>query len=405
MKNKTKTPLNQSKSLSAEEVVGLIPDELLDQLSLETDVDSFVKKFHGKVVFKLFIYAMLTTKTISLRILETIFSSPRFQRLFKVPQKKLTHAGIAYRLKTMDVTYLERIFSHLISSHAVDEILFADKKVNIRKIDTTIVTLSSKLLKLGMDRDKTKKTLKFGVELNQGIPVNLMLCTEQRDCSEDNVLPRLVRHKSGKQSAGALNIAIFDRGIQRKKTFVDFEKESILFISRSRSQKFKVLEDKVVPPEETESETIRITSDQAVIFSNTYATFDEPLRLVTGVNKETGQTISFLTNVTFLSAKEITELYRSRWEIETFFKFIKQELNFSHLLSRSENGIKVCMYLTMIVAILMTIYKKTNKIVGWASTKIKFLDELEHDLLIAWNETLAPMFQAERQKRAAVKGG
>mgnify|MGYP000198951307 FL=1 len=46
------------------------------------------------------------------------------------------------------------------------------------------------------------------------------------------------------------------------------------------------------------------------------------------------------------SATEIAELYKRRWEIEVFFKFIKQHLDFSHLLSRNENGMKVEMYMT-----------------------------------------------------------
>ena len=116
-------------------------------------------------------------------------------------------------------------------------------------------------------------------------------------------------------------------------------------------------------------------------------------RLVTGKSHDTGQEMKFLTNVMTLSAKEITELYKSRWEIETFFKFIKQELNFSHLLSRSENGIRVVMYLTMIAAILLTLYKKINHIVGWAVAKIKFIDELEYGSLKEWHPEIAPLFR------------
>lgn len=402
MRNTTKFYSKQEKLLNAEQIIGLIPDDLLDQFSIETGVDSFVKKFHGKIIFKLFIYAMLTSKTISLRILETIFASHRFQQLFNLPKSKLTHAGIAYRLKTMDVSYVERIFSHLIATPEVETIFFADKRVNIRKIDSSVVTISSKLLNFGMNNVPGKKSIKFGVEINKGIPVNIILFAKQKHCSEDNVLPEMICAKCQKDT---VNIAIFDRGVMRKRTFVELEKKSILFISRTRMQTFKVLEKASVSTSESETDTLIILSDQTVIFSNTYETFEQKLRLIKGVSKETGKEISFLTNVTFLSAKEITELYRSRWEIETFFKFIKQELNFRHLLSRSENGVRVVMYLTMIVAILLTIYKRVNRIVGWTSTKIKFLDELEYDILLSWHETLSPMFKSIHQKNALLRGG
>jgi IS4 transposase len=98
--------------------------------------------------------------------------------------------------------------------------------------------------------------------------------------------------------------------------------------------------------------------------------------------------MKFLTNVLFLSAVEIADLYKSRWEIETFFKFIKQEMNFSHLLSRSENGIKVIMYLTMIAAILLTLYKKMNQIVGWTVAKLMFLNELDISVREDWKREI-----------------
>lgn len=143
-------------------------------------------------------------------------------------------------------------------------------------------------------------------------------------------------------------------------------------------QKVKVI--RRLPVAEKQTATLAIFSDQIVRFASAENVRPEDaqteLRLVIGKNKATKQKVCFLTNVYFLSASEITELYKSRWEIETFFKFIKQEMNFSHLLSRSENGIKVVMYLTMIAAILLTLYKKFNNIAGWAVAKIQFLDEL-----------------------------
>ena len=60
--------------------------------------------------------------------------------------------------------------------------------------------------------------------------------------------------------------------------------------------------------------------------------------------------IIFVTNIPedYLSSKEIAEIYIKRWEIEIFFKLIKQELHFSHLINRSENGIRVMLYVTML---------------------------------------------------------
>jgi IS4 transposase len=58
----------------------------------------------------------------------------------------------------------------------------------------------------------------------------------------------------------------------------------------------------------------------------------------------------------------IASIYKQRWEIEVFFKFIKQHLNVTHLVSREKNGIEVMLYMTMIAAILILAFKKLNKI-------------------------------------------
>ncbi len=64
-------------------------------------------------------------------------------------------------------------------------------------------------------------------------------------------------------------------------------------------------------------------------------------RRIEAIQFETNEPICFLINLSNLTASDITELYKRRWDIEVYFKFIKQLLNFKHLISRNENGIKV----------------------------------------------------------------
>lgn len=383
--------MQKPKAWKAEDVIGLAPDELLEQLSDETGVDYSVKKLQGKHLFKLFLFAVLNGGGVSLRILETIFQSARFQSLFNIHARPASHAAFSLRLKNIRADYFEKIFQSLIASPKLESVLFDRKKVSVSKIDTTIVTLSSKLLKVGLDDNPGVKTLKFGVELRAGIPVNLILFKGQAYLSEDNALPKLILEQKQKK---ALNIAIFDRGVQRKQNFVDFHKQNIYFISRLSTQKVKVV--RRLPLTEKQTASLTILSDQIVRFASSEnlraKDAKTEFRLVIGKSKDTRQKVCFLTNVDFLSAIEITELYKSRWEIETFFKFIKQQLNFSHLLSRSENGIKVVMYLTIIAAILLTLYKKLNNIMGWTVAKIKFLDELYVWVRDEWQPEIAASF-------------
>lgn len=378
-------------AIKAEDVISLVPDTLLDQLSTETKVDYSVKKLHGKVIFKLFLYGILSGKTISLRILASIFNSTRFKQLFSLPNEWIKHSGIADRFAHIDYRYFETIFQHLATSSLVEDVLFDRRKIATRKIDSTIVTLSSKLLKVGLDDNPNKKTLKYTLELQHGIPVNIMLWKGQKYLSEDNALPEIIKQKKQKHT---VNIALFDRGVQRKQTFVDLVSDGIYFVSRISTQKLSVMEQR--PLTGTDTPHLTITADAACRFTNSDGLLNESaqttFRVITGIHKDTHQPISFITNVDFLEAHEVTELYRSRWEIETFFRFIKQEMNFTHLLARNENGIKTVMYLTMIAAILLTIYKKKNQIMGWAVAKIMFLDELESGVMHDWHGEMSPVF-------------
>lgn len=386
--------------IKAEEVIGIIPDELLDKLSLEYNVDCSVKKLKGKVILELFLYGIISGKNISLRILEAIFKSEKFQHLFQIKNKKIRHSGIGMRINKIDYRYFENIFHYLIGCDKIEEIFFSQKRIRARKIDSTLVLLSSKLLKVGMNDNPGKKSLKYCVEF-QEIPVNIILFKDQKYLSEENALPEVVTKKALKNG---LNIAIFDRGIRRKKSFVEFSQQKINFISRLTNHCYDVIEKLEV--KEKFSTTLELLSDEIIKFNNKQEKIDEEFRLVVGRNIESREIIKFITNVRFLSAAEITDLYKSRWEIETFFKFIKQELNFSHLLSRSENGIRVVMFLTMIAAILLTMYKKVNKIIGWTVAKIMFLDELERRLMKSWTPVIQTVFYPKNNDfLAKIRGG
>jgi len=105
---------------------------------------------------------------------------------------------------------------------------------------------------------------------------------------------------------------------------------------------------------------------------------ETPFRLIVAKSKtEESKAFWFITNDFELTAKEVAQAYRRRWDIEVFFRFIKQELNVSHLVSLNKNGIQVMLYMTLIVAMLVLIYKKANKI-GYKTAKRRFKMELRN---------------------------
>lgn len=90
----------------------------------------------------------------------------------------------------------------------------------------------------------------------------------------------------------------------------------------------------------------------------------------------------FLTNDFRRPAREIVEAYRRRWDIEVFFRFLnriaeRQELNESHFISLNKYGIQVMLYMTLIVAMMVLIYKKANGL-SYKTAKRRFAIEVRN---------------------------
>ena len=95
--------------------------------------------------------------------------------------------------------------------------------------------------------------------------------------------------------------------------------------------------------EARETSADHILEDQVIRLSSEKARKDCPtnLRRVTIIREEDGKVLSFITNDFERTAQEIADLYKSRWQIELFFKWIKQNLKVKRFLGRSENAVKI----------------------------------------------------------------
>ena len=100
--------------------------------------------------------------------------------------------------------------------------------------------------------------------------------------------------------------------------------------------------------------------DQTIVLSGFYSRqdFDTPLRRIRFKDPETGKRLVFLTNNFALSAITITELYRCRWQVELFFKWIKQHLRIKVFFGTSENAVKTQLWIAVSVYLLVAIVKK-----------------------------------------------
>jgi len=106
--------------------------------------------------------------------------------------------------------------------------------------------------------------------------------------------------------------------------------------------------------------TTGVICDQRVMLNGYYSArkYPEHLRRIRFKDAESGKTLVFLTNNTALPALTICALYKSRWQVELFFKWIKQHLRIKHFLGTSENAVKTQVWCAVATYVLIAIVKK-----------------------------------------------
>ena len=147
---------------------------------------------------------------------------------------------------------------------------------------------------------------------------------------------------------GYFHFQWFYRLDQLKKYFVTRLKNGVSYKTIKR---FKVLKSK------------GITSDQIILFKGKKSK-ECPIRLrrVGFRDPETGKHYVYLTNLFHLSAKTIADIYKDRWQIETFFKWIKQNLKIKTFFGTSKNAVLTQIWVALISMLLLAYYKFQAKL-------------------------------------------
>lgn len=103
-----------------------------------------------------------------------------------------------------------------------------------------------------------------------------------------------------------------------------------------------------------------VLCDQTIRLNNYYAARDYPekLRRIKFRDEESGRVLVFLTNNFHLKATEVAQLYKHRWKIELFFKWIKQHLKIKSFWGQSENAVKTQVWIALSVYVLVAVAKK-----------------------------------------------
>jgi len=154
------------------------------------------------------------------------------------------------------------------------------------------------------------------------------------------------------------SILLIDRAYIDYNWLYSLAQQKLFFVMKVKSNmRYTVLGQQNVPKKKgvISDCQIRLTGPES------QEKYPDTLRLVTYVDQETGKTHKFFTNNFTLAARTIADLYKSRWQIEIFFKWIKQNLKIKSFLGTSKNAVMTQIWVAMIYYLLLAFIKFQTK--------------------------------------------
>jgi IS4 transposase len=334
----------------------LVFSQLMDYLPIHT-FRRCVQRYRGNYKIKYFkcldqylcmAFAQLTYRE-SLRDIEACLRAQR---------KKLYHMGIRSNVSRNTISNANKVRDWRIYADFAQSLIHTARKMyanedfgveldqTVYALDATTIDLCLSVFPWARFRD-TKAAIKLHtlMDLRGSIPTFIHISDGK--LHDVNVLDQLIPEPG--------SFYIMDRG------YLDFERLYTLnqcaafFVIRAKSNlKFRRLYSHPI------KKITGLRCDQTIVLTGfySYKSYPEKLRRIKYYDSETDKTLTFLTNNFTLSPLTITELYRCRWQIELFFKWIKQHLRIKSFFGTTENAVKTQIWIAVSVYVLIAIIKK-----------------------------------------------
>ena len=338
--------MNVGKTLFAQ-VMEFVPWKTFGRIIDRHKGDAGVRTLDCADLFRIMAFAQLTWRE-SLRDIEVCLASNRtklFHMGLKAPPARST---LSDALNQRDWRIYHALAQRLIvrarALYAQDSVL--DLDASVYALDATTIDLCLSLFEWAPFRS-TKAAIKLHtlLDLRGAIPAFIHISDGKlHDVNVLDILP---------VEAGAFYV--MDRG------YLDFERlyamhqAGAFFVTRAK----KGMDARRVYSAPTERAS-GVICDQQVMLNGHYSAkkYPEHLRRIRFKDPETSKTLIFLTNNTALPALTIAALYKSRWQVELFFKWIKQHLRIKRFLGTSENAVKTQVWCAIATYVLIAIVKK-----------------------------------------------
>lgn len=184
-------------------------------------------------------------------------------------------------------------------------------------------------------------------------------------------------------------LVVFDRGFSDYSFYANLYSTGTSFVTRlKKNAKFIVVECYEVTDE-------NIISDEKIQYTGFYSQKNHPmaLRKITSMDPETGETIDLLTNDFSLPAGTVASLYRERWQIEIFFKMLKQFLKIKKYYGNSKNAVLTQIFIALILYLLIQMQRFISTVQVPFSTFLSIISNnafQKYDLLDLFSQIQKP---------------
>jgi len=325
------------------QITALLPRHEFEALAKDYHVGQKFRSFNRWTQFMAMFIGQLSGRQ-SLRdiVMNVTAQSSKFYHLAIKPFSRATLARVN---EQQPATLFETLFFKLLERcRQVSPGHRFKFKNKLYLLDTTTIDLCLAVFPWAKFR-KTKGAIKlhFGIDADGYLPTFMTL-------TDGKV------HES--QWAKALNlprgsIAVFDRGFNDYNWYETLTKNGVYFVTRLKSS--AIIEN---GPKRHGRKAAGITTDREIHLRGVKT----PFRQVDYTDPDTGKELRFITNADHLSAKTVAELYKERWQIELFFKWIKQNLKVKTFLGTSRNAVLTQIWIALCVYLLLAFLKFRAKL-------------------------------------------
>jgi hypothetical protein len=265
----------------------------------------------------------------------------RIKSLYHLGVKPVARSTFADANNRRPASFFAAIFAHMYQRCLAHSPRHKFKfKNKLYSLDATVVSLCLSLFPWASFR-RTKAGVKLHTLLNHdGYLPAFVAITPARD--HEMKMARALTLAKG-------SIVVEDLGYTDYAWYGQLTAQKIFFVTRQKSNAcYRVLERRPV------NNKLGLVSDETIQLTGAKAReCPKPLRRIVYQDLATGKVYVFLTNHFRLAAKTIADIYKERWQIEIFFRFIKQNLKIKAFIGNSENAVLSQIYAALIVYLLL----------------------------------------------------